>query len=112
MYEIWLGLNIIWELALGAWPWLVMGALAWLALLFAARGRSRANWRASGVISAALAVAGAVAAFFAMPALTGASFADMGYWVDWAVLAGMAWVAAVLMLLIAWPVLVMLRRSA
>lgn len=31
MYEIWLMLNIVWEIALGVWPLLLMAAVLWLA---------------------------------------------------------------------------------
>ena len=37
MYEIWLMLNIVWELALSIWPWLV-------ALACALAGAALAGW--------------------------------------------------------------------
>ena len=46
MYEIWLMLNIVWELALSIWPWLVALAVLWLVLMMMAKGGRAADWRA------------------------------------------------------------------
>ena len=47
MYEIWLMLNIVYELALEVWPWLLALALLWLLLMARAWRRGGAAWRAS-----------------------------------------------------------------
>ena len=107
MYEIWLTLNIVYELALGLWPWLA--ALAVLGLLLALRARGR-DWRASlpGAIALALAVAAVV--FFAAPGWVGSSLGEMAYWVDWANLLGIAAAWGVAAMALAWPLLTGLRR--
>ena len=47
MYEIWLMLNIVYELALSIWPWLLALVVLWLLLMGRAWGRRGADWRAS-----------------------------------------------------------------
>jgi hypothetical protein len=103
MYEIWLALNIAWETVLTVWPLLAAGALLWAVLMFAARhGRwGAAWWPALGVA--------AVLALLVLPAATGSSFAELGYWVDWATLTGLALAAGGVAGLFAWPLLAMRR---
>ncbi|HMN20629.1 MAG TPA: hypothetical protein PKA16_04465 [Ottowia sp.] len=112
MYEIWLMLNIVWELALGIWPWLLALAIVWLLLMARAWGRGAAAWRASlpGAIGLGLAVA--IVIFFVTPSWIGSSLTELKYWVDWANLLGIAagWGAAGLAF--AWPLLTGLRRRA
>ncbi len=86
MYEIWLMLNILWEIVRGVWPALALLFVVWLALLVAARARLCAGRRVALLVGAIV----AVLAFLALPSLTGSSLGEMRYWVDWASLAGMA----------------------
>ena len=44
MYEIWLGLNIVYETVRPALGLLIVLALAWLILLVAVARSSKANW--------------------------------------------------------------------
>lgn len=102
MYEIWLALNIVYEIALGFWPALLVLLLAWLALL-------AVNRRGLGAVplSRLLLVAAGVAVLvgIALPVLTLSSFRNFGYWVDWAnwfaVAAGAGGFAAIWL----WPVM-------
>ena len=87
MYEIWLAMNIIYEIALGIWPLLALLLAVWVALLVAARGRLGARQVRQALLLGALV---AVALFFSVPALTQSSLANMGYWVDWANLLAIA----------------------
>lgn len=111
MYEIWLMLNIVWELALDVWPWLLALAVVWVLLMARAWGRDGAAWRGAlpGAIGLGLAVA--IAIFFLVPGWIGSSLGELKYWVDWANLLGIAagWGAAGLAF--AWPLLTGLRRS-
>ncbi len=103
MYEIWLMLNIVWELALGVWPLLLALAVVWLLFLVAAlRGRGT-SWRGGLPIAAGVAAVAGVIAFLAVPALTRASLGDLAYWVDWLALAGIALAAAAAAGLFVWP---------
>lgn len=81
MYEIWLALNIVFEIARGLWPALLVLLLVWLAMLIV-------NRRGLALVppSRLLAVAGVAAALagLALPTLTLSSFGNFGYWVDWA----------------------------
>lgn len=87
MYEIWLAMNIVYEIALSVAPWLAVLLLVWLVLLVLARKRLSLCALRPALVLTAL-VAGVL--FFALPALTQSSFANMGYWVDWANLLAVA----------------------
>lgn len=87
MYEIWLAMNIVYEIALGIWPLLALLLAVWVALLVAARGRMGARPAGRALV---LGLVVAVALFFSVPALTQSSLANMGYWVDWANLLAIA----------------------
>lgn len=102
MYEIWLALNIVFEIALTVWPALLALALVWLALMLAARAHlsTRALRRAL-----ALGALLAAAAVFILPALTQSSLANMGYWVDWANLLAIALGFGAAAALYAWPLM-------
>ena len=87
MYEIWLAMNMGYELAPSVAPWLAVLLLVWLVLLVLARKRLSLCALRPALVLTAL-VAGVL--FFALPALTQSSFANMGYWVDWANLLAVA----------------------
>lgn len=108
MYEIWLVLNILWELALGAAPWLLAALAVWVALMIAAARRGAA-WRAGLGGSIVVAIVVAAVAFLWIPAATRSSLGELGYWVDWANLAGVALGFAAAAALLAWPVMAMRR---
>jgi len=105
MYEIWLGLNIVFELALTALPWILGAAAVWIALMSAALLRRHAHWRkalpASLVIGATFAALG----LWLVPLLTRSSIDEMGYWVDWVNLIGLSGVVGALAFGFAWPLL-------
>ena len=64
MYEIWLMLNIVVEVALSVWPWLAALAVLWLGLMWLARGRDR---RATLPAAIGLGLAVSAVVFFFMP---------------------------------------------
>lgn len=107
MYEIWLGLNIVWEIVLGLWPALLGAAVIWVALVAFAWRKPAARWRAAlpGALAAGAAVA--VIAFLALPALTQSSLSELAYWVDWAILLALAAGCGAAALAVAWPLLAM-----
>lgn len=87
MYEIWLAMNIVYEIALGIWPLLALLLAVWTVMLVAARRRLGARQVRQAALLGALV---AVALFFSVPTLTQSSLANMGYWVDWANLLAVA----------------------
>jgi hypothetical protein len=87
MYEIWLVMNIVYEIALGIWPLLALLLAVWAVMLVAARRRLGARQVRQAALLGALV---AVALFFSVPTLTQSSLANMGYWVDWANLLAVA----------------------
>lgn len=107
MYEIWLAMNIAFEIAWDLWPALLPLALVWAVVMGINRKKLA---QVSGSVMAAVAVLVALAAVLALPSLSRSTLADMGYWVDWASLLGMAAGVGVAAAVLLWPVLAMRRR--
>ena len=105
MYEIWLMLNIVWEIALTIWPLLLAGAVVLLAVLASAWRQDGKHWRAG--LWPALAIGAVVAAVAALllPSSIGSTLSDMGYWVDWGMLLALAAGAGAMAVAFAWPLL-------
>ena len=112
MYEIWLMMNILWELALGIWPLLLGAALLWVVLMGAALARPGARWGAGLPLALLVGAVVAAVAFVLLPGWTRASLSDMGYWVDWANLLGIAAGFGAMAAAFAWPLLAMRGRGA
>jgi hypothetical protein len=110
MYEIWLMLNIVWETVLGIWPLLLIAGVLWLALLALAARRPAEAWRRARPWALAAAVAGAALALLLLPGGIGSSLREMGYWLDWATLLGLAGACGAAAAALAWP-LGALKRS-
>ena len=90
----------------------LLPALAPLVLMWAVMmviNRKKLN-RVKLVTLAAVAVLVALAAVLALPSLSKSTLADMGYWVDWAALLGMAAGVGVAAAVLLWPVLAMRQR--
>ncbi|WP_396439045.1 DUF5368 family protein [Limnohabitans sp.] len=107
MYEIWLAMNIAYETALGLLPALAPLVSMWAVMMVI--NRKKLN-RVKLIILAAVAVLVALAAVLALPSLSKSTLADMGYWVDWAALLGMAAGVGVAAAVLLWPVLAMRQR--
>ncbi|ODU08065.1 MAG: hypothetical protein ABS84_14325 [Rubrivivax sp. SCN 71-131] len=109
MYEIWLAMNIAWEIALTAWPWLV--ALALLAIVLWTVALQRApRWRAGLGGTLVVGVLAAVATVLTLPMWSQSSLAELAYAPDWAALLGIAAGVAGVAMLLAWPLLAGLQR--
>ncbi|WP_454456275.1 hypothetical protein [Thauera phenylacetica] len=111
MYEIWLTLNILYELGLQYLPMVIGTALLWLALMAVAAARGRAGWGAALKPAIAIAVVVTAITFFITPGMTQSSFANMGYWVDWGNLLLYAAAFGAVGGALAWPVAAMMRRA-
>ena len=111
MYEIWLTLNILYELGLQYLPMVIGTALLWLALMAVAAARGRAGWGAARKPAIAIAVVVTAITFFITPGMTQSSFANMGYWVDWGNLLLYAAAFGAVGGALAWPVAAMMRRA-
>ena len=107
MYEIWLAMNIAYEIAWDLWPALLPLALVGGAVMLINRKKLA---RVTTSTLAALAVLVALAAVLALPSLSKSTLADMGYGVDWAALLGMAAGVGVAAAVLLWPVLVLRQR--
>jgi len=112
MYEIWLALNIAWEIAATRAVLLIVVAacllLAWVLALRAPGAR----WRIAWPRAAAAGVAAAVLAGLLWPTLTGSSLREIGYWVDAVSLVGLALMAGVGVVAFAWPLAAWLGRES
>lgn len=102
MYEIWLGLNIAYEIALANWLPLAAALVIWLVLLVLGRARLR-QVRAAHLLG--LGALTLVITFLALPGATRSSLAEMGYWVDWMNLVMMSLGAGVAAMVLLWPLL-------
>ena len=111
MYEIWLTLNILYELGLQYLPVVIGTALLWLALMAVAAARGRAGWGAALKPAIAIAVVVTAITFFVTPGMTQSSFANMGYWVDWGNLLLYAAAFGAVGGALAWPIAAMMRRA-
>ncbi len=107
MYEIWLAMNIAYETALGLVPALAPLVLMWVVMMVINRKKLK---RVKTVTLAAVAVLLSLAAVLALPSLSQSTLADMGYWVDWTALLGMAAGVGVAAAVLLWPVLAMRQR--
>ncbi|WP_396440758.1 hypothetical protein [Limnohabitans sp.] len=107
MYEIWLAMNIAYETALGLVPALAPLVLMWAVMMVINRKKLK---RVKTVTLAAVAVLLSLAAVLALPSLSQSTLADMGYWVDWTALLGMAAGVGVAAAVLLWPVLAMRQR--
>jgi len=104
MYEIWLALNIGWEVAHSTGPWLpsldaVLG-LAWAAALWQG---TRSRWAAGFKVALVVAAATALLTFLLLPNLAASSLKEVGYWLDALVLVLIAIGFGGLAGLLAWP---------
>lgn len=107
MYEIWLAMNIVYEMVLGLLPALLALALVWAVVMVIYR---RQLGQVSATPLAAVAVLVTLAAVLALPSLSKSTLGDMGYWLDWANLLAMAAGFGVAAALLLWPVLAIGKR--
>lgn len=110
MYEFWLVMNVVWEIALSVWPLLASAAVVWLVLMAVAWRRPVAQWRGALPFAMGLAVVAAVIGFVGVPMATRSSLQELAYWVDWANLASIALGIGVAALAFAWPAGVLWQR--
>ena len=107
MYEMWLAINIVYEIALNLWPALLPLLLVWLVLLLINRQRlDQVAW----TTLLAVAVSVGEVALLALPSLSKSSLTEMGYWVDWASILAMAAGLGVAAAAWLWPALAMQRN--
>ena len=109
MYEIWLALNILFELAMANLPIVAFFLVLWIALMAFVLLRGRANWR--GALPATLLAwcSPAPQPSSACPAVQ-SSISDMRYWVDWANLVAIAAGLGGVVALLVWPFIAGMAR--
>lgn len=108
MYEVWLMMNIVYEIMLETLA-LVLGALGlWLALMVVARRHLAFQTIRPSLY---LGIAAAAILTLLLPSLIKSSFADMSYWVDWANLLGIAFAGGAGVVAFAWPILSLSQPS-
>lgn len=110
MYELWLVLNILWEMALDAWLPLLVGLLLWVLLMAAALRRPHPGWREARWAAMGVGLAAAALAVLGVPPATQSSLAHLDYWVDWANLLAIAAAVGAVALAFAWPLMALRRR--
>lgn len=112
MYEIWLAMNIVWEIALTVWPVLLIVAAVWAALMLIAWRRPGTRWKSGLPLALLAGVVIAAVAFLMVPGWTRSSLGELRYWVDWANLLGVAVGFGAVGAALAWPLSAMRRRDA
>lgn len=112
MYEIWLALNILFELGMQSLPAVIGIAVLWLALMIFAATRPGAGWKKAIAPAFVIGVIATAITFFITPAMTKSSFANMGHWVDWMNLFFYAAAFGAVAAALAWPIAGSLRRKA
>lgn len=111
MYEVWLVINILWEMALAVWPVLLAIGLLWAALMFWAVLRGGA-WQRSLGRALGLGLVVALVLIPVVPGAVGSSIGDMGYWVDWANLLAICGGFGAAASALAWPLLAGRTKSS
>lgn len=112
MYEIWLAMNIVWEMAVAQASWTVPLALAFAVLVVIALVRG-ADWRRGWRWAWRIGLLATVAAIAFLPALSGAAWSDLSYVVDWAMLVATAVAVGAVVAVFVWPLAAALcRRGA
>ena len=111
MYEIWLTLNILFELGLQYLPMVIVTAVLWLALMALAARRGKVGWGKAIKPALVVFIVVTLITFFITPGMTQSSFANMGYWVDWGNLFLYAAAFGAVGAALAWPLAAMMRRA-
>ncbi|GAB3361642.1 MULTISPECIES: hypothetical protein [Giesbergeria] len=106
MYEIWLVINIVYELALSIWPVVALALAVWLVLLVWAR--QHIGWQ-QGPRAVGVGAVVALLLFLTVPTLTQSSLSNLDYWVDWANLLAVALGLGTVAAVFSWPLLALLR---
>jgi len=111
-YDLWLALNIFWEIALGKMQIILLAGVIWIILTTIALSKRSIHW--GTVLRTALIPAGIVAVvmFVLCPGQSHASLLDMGYWVDWAVLGAVALGFGAVAFMYAVPALIIFKRNS
>ncbi len=107
MYEIWLMMNIVFEIALDYWMLVVSCLAIWLVLMFLARAKLNRQALKPAI---QLGAVSAVFAFLALPGINQSSLADMVYWVDWFNLASWSLTAGVMAVFVAYPLISLMKK--
>ncbi|MCD6674256.1 MAG: hypothetical protein LT106_15575 [Burkholderiaceae bacterium] len=102
MYEIWLAVNIAWEIVVAHTAWTVPLAIVFVGLVVHALAR-RGNWRAGWRWAWKSALFAGVAAAIVLPPWSGAAWSDLAYVVDWILLVVLAAAVAAVVGAIVWP---------
>lgn len=111
MYEIWLAVNIVWEIAVDQASWTIPLAIVFVVLVLLALVRG-GDWRGGWRWAWTSAVIAAAAAIVALPALTGAAWSDVSYIVDGLILVAIAAAFGVAVGAFVWLLAVVLRPRA
>jgi len=112
LYNIWMGINIVYEMLLPLLWLVVLLALAWgLTLVLALKRAPKTQWRRSLPITALVGLAAAALTFVFVPVLTHAGFSDLYKFIDWMFLIGTALAIGAVVMVATWPGLTWLKKA-
>jgi len=112
LYNIWMSINVVYEMLLPLLWLVVLLGLAWAAtLVLALKRASMSQWRRSLPMTGLVGLVGAVLVFFLVPFLTHSSLADLYKFIDWLFLVGTAVAVGVALMVATWPGLTWLKKT-
>ncbi len=111
IYEIWLGMNIMWEIALEFISYIAIAVVIWLAISFITF-QKKASWFVAFKSAFIIGIVVTVIAFFALLTLTLSLFSDMNYWLDWATLTLMAFGVGAVVFGFIWPFMALKKNTS
>ena len=110
MYEIWLIINTIYELALANLSWVLSTLVIWLMLMLVTQFSKKLPW-STGVKAAVVVGLIAWVIFFALvPSLTKSSFEYVNSVIDWLAVGGVAAAFAGLLAMFVGPLYLLVKR--
>jgi len=112
LYNIWMSINVVYEMLLPLLWLVVLLGLAWAAtLVLALKRASMSQWRRSLPITALFGLVAAALTFVFVPILTHAGFSDLYKFIDWLFLIGTAVAVGVVLMVATWPGLTWLKKT-
>jgi hypothetical protein len=111
IYDIWLAINIFWEIALDKMHIILLASVVWLVITGIALTKKPIQWCSITLTALIPAVIVTIVVFLLFPGQSFSSLAEMGYWVDWAVLSAIALGFGALAFMYAVPALIIFKRN-
>ncbi|QEY58769.1 hypothetical protein FXF61_06100 [Pseudomonas sp. C27(2019)] len=110
MYEIWLIINVFYELALANLGLVLSTIVVWLILMLVTQFKKELPWGKGVKTASAIGLVAWVIFFVMVPGLSKSSFASVNSVIDWLVVAGVSGAFAGLLALFVGPIYLLVKR--